>query len=423
MSRRPWKLALDKRAVSVSTICKGRRSASGRNVMTVDRAELREWLEANCPAEMRQPMRGDEDICWGGRHWVFQSPAQKLWLERMSERGLTVPTWPKSYGGAGFTRDEVVVLREEMRRIAARPPLTSFGISMLGPALLKFGNEEQKQEHLTRIARGDIRWCQGYSEPGAGSDLASLRTKCEDVGDHFLVNGQKIWTSYADKADWIFCLVRTDPAAKKQQGISFVLIDMESKGISTKPIVLISGKSPFCETFFDNVEVPKSNLVGTLNRGWDIAKYLLTHERGAISGDGLALFDNEALNKAARAAAKETGGRLADPILRADIARAAIDTFASSATLKRYMAEAAAGGELGARSAILKYDTSELNKRRNELLMSLAGHDGLYFDGNLGPASDLAQRWLRSKGNSIEGGTSEIMLDIVAKRILDLPSE
>jgi acyl-CoA dehydrogenase len=391
--------------------------------MSIDRAEIREWLEANCPPEMRQPVRGDEDICWGGRHWVFQSEAQRLWLERMAARGLTVPTWPKDYGGAGLSRQDAAILREEMSRIGARPPLTSFGISMLGPALLKFGNEEQKRGHLTRIARGEIRWCQGYSEPGAGSDLASLRTKAEDCGDHFLVNGQKIWTSYADKADWIFCLVRTDPSAKKQQGISFILIDMATKGVSTKPIVLISGKSPFCETFFDNVVAPKENLVGVLNRGWDIAKYLLTHERGAISGDGLALFDIEALNKAAAAAAKASGGRLRDPVLRADIARAAIDTFASAATLQRYMEEAAAGGELGARSAVLKYDSSELNKRRLELLMSLAGNEGLTFDGNMGPASDLAQRWLRSKGNSIEGGTSEIMLDIVAKRILELPAE
>jgi acyl-CoA dehydrogenase len=391
--------------------------------MAIDRIELREWLDANCPAEMRQPTRGGEEVCWGGRNWVFQSAAQKIWLERMASRGFTVPTWPKEYGGAGLSPEETAILYEEMRGIGARPPLVSFGISMLGPALLKFGNEEQKRTHLNRIAQGQIRWCQGYSEPGAGSDLASLRTKCEDRGDHFLVNGQKIWTSYADKSDWIFCLVRTDPAAKKQQGISFLLIDMASAGVSTKPIVLISGKSPFCETFFDNVKAPKENLVGALNRGWDVAKYLLTHERSMIGGGGFSLFDNEALNKAARAAAKASGGRLVDPILRADIAKAAIDTYASAATVERYVEEAAAGGELGARSAALKYDGTELNKRRYELIMSLAGHDGLYFDGNLGPASDLAQHWLRSKGNSIEGGTSEIMLDIVAKRILELPSE
>ncbi len=391
--------------------------------MAFDRGELRSWLEASCPAEMRLPARGDEDICWGGRNFVFQSPAQKLWLERMVERGLTVPTWPVDCGGAGYSQTEAAALAGELHRIGARPPLVSFGISMLGPALLKFGTPEQKRLYLNPIARGQIRWCQGYSEPNAGSDLASLRTKCEDRGDHFLVNGQKIWTSYADKADWIFCLVRTDPTAIKQRGISFILIDMASRGVSTRPIALISGKSPFCETFFDNVEVPKANLVGELHRGWDVAKYLLTHEREMIAGGGSNLFDIEALNKAAASAAQRSGGRLADPILRADIARAAVDTYASEATRLRYLDEVDGGLELGARSAVLKFDGTELNKRRNELMMSLAGHDGLYFDGNLGPASDVAQNWLRSKGNSIEGGTSEIMLEIVAKRILELPSE
>jgi acyl-CoA dehydrogenase len=387
--------------------------------MAIDRAEIAAWLEANCPPEMRAPA-GEGDICWGGRRWVFQSDAQRLWLERCAGRGFTVPTWPKEYGGAGFAREDAAILKEEMQRIHARPPLVSFGIWMLGPALLKFGSSEQKATHLPRIARGKIRWCQGYSEPGAGSDLASLRTRAEDRGDHFLVNGQKIWTSYADKADWIFCLVRTDPQAVKQKGISFLLIDMAASGVSTRPIVLISGASPFCETFFDNVPVPKENLVGTLNRGWDVAKYLLTHEREMIAGGG-SLFDIHALDRAA--AAQAAGGKLADPILRAEIARAAIDTYASEATRQRYLAEAANGGEIGARSALLKYDGTELNKRRYELLMSLAGAEGLYFDGNLGPAQDVARGWLRSKGNSIEGGTSEIMLDIVAKRLLELPAD
>jgi alkylation response protein AidB-like acyl-CoA dehydrogenase len=387
--------------------------------MAIDRAELRAWLEACCPPEMRE-LAGEDGICWGGRRWVFQSEAQRMWLERCASRGLTVPTWPKEYGGAGYSREDVGVLRDEMQRIHARPPLVSFGIWMLGPALLKFGSPEQKATHLPRIARGEIRWCQGYSEPGAGSDLASLRTKAEDGGDHFLVNGQKIWTSYADKADWIFCLVRTDPQVIKQKGISFLLVDMASPGVSTRPIVLISGKSPFCETFFDNVAVPKENLVGPLHRGWDVAKYLLTHEREMIAGGG-SLYDLHALDRAAEA--KAEGGKLADPILRAEIARAAIDTYASEATRQRYLAEAANGGEIGARSALLKYNGTELNKRRHELLMSLAGAEGLYFDGNLGPAQDVARGWLRSKGNSIEGGTSEIMLDIVAKRLLELPAD
>ena len=387
--------------------------------MALDRDEIRGWLAANCPAEMRAPTRGDEDICWGGRRWVFQSPAQKLWFERCLARGLTVPTWPKEYGGAGLSRDEAAVLYEEMRALGARAPLTSFGISMLGPALLAFGTPEQKAEHLPRIARGEIRWCQGYSEPGAGSDLASLATKAEDKGDHFLVNGQKIWTSYADKADWIFCLVRTNATAKKQLGISFVLIDMATPGVSTRPILLISGKSPFCETFFDNVPVPKANLVGKLDRGWDVAKYLLTHEREMIAGGGSNLFDSHALDKAAAQAAGQ--GRLTDPILRAKIAEAAVDTYASDATRRRYLDEIADGGELGARSAQLKYDGTELNKRRHELAMGLAGLEGLYFDGNRAPG--VAEGWLRSKGNSIEGGTSEVMLEIVAKRLLELPAE
>jgi acyl-CoA dehydrogenase len=383
--------------------------------MAIDRDEIRAWLEAECPPEMREPTRGDEDVCWGGRNWVFQSPAQKMWFERCLARGFTVPGWPNEYGGAGLTRDEAAVLYDEMRRIGARPPLTSFGISMLGPALLHFGTAEQKAEHLPRIARGEIRWCQGYSEPGAGSDLASLATKAEDKGDHFLVNGQKIWTSYANKADWIFCLVRTNPTAKKQLGISFLLIDMATPGVSTRPIVLISGKSPFCETFFDNVVAPKRNLVGKLDRGWDVAKYLLTHEREMIAGGGSNLFDSHALDKAAAKA-----GRI-DPILRAKIAEAAVDTYASDATRRRYLDEIAAGGELGARSAQLKYDGTELNKRRHELAMALAGQEGLYFDGNRGPG--VAEGWLRSKGNSIEGGTSEVMLDIVSKRLLDLPAD
>ncbi len=250
------------------------------------RAETRTWLEANCPPEMRTPIRSEADVCWGGRNWSFQSDAQKRWLEAMAERGWTVPDWPKDYGGGGLSAGEARVLKEEMQRIGARPPLTSFGISMLGPALLKFGTEEQKRHYLPQIARGEIRWCQGYSEPGAGSDLAGLQTKAEDKGDHWLVNGQKVWTSYADKADWIFCLVRTS-SESKQGGISFLLFDMETPGVSTRPILLISGNSPFCETFFDDVKVPKHQIVGEVNKGWDVAKYLLGHEREMIAGMGL----------------------------------------------------------------------------------------------------------------------------------------
>src|SRR3954468_16090780 len=246
------------------------------------RAESRAWLEANCPAEMRQPMRDESDACWGGRNPVFKNAAQKSWMDAMAARGWTVPDWPTDYGGGGLSPAETKILRQEMARINARSPLTSFGISMLGPALLKYGTEEQKKHYLPQIARGEIRWCQGYSEPGAGSDLAGLQTKCEDKGDHWLINGSKVWTSYADKADWCFCLVRTD-ASKKHEGISFVLIDMASPGVETRPIQLISGESPFCETFFTDVKIPKANLVGRVNGGWEIAKRLLQYERQNIS--------------------------------------------------------------------------------------------------------------------------------------------
>jgi acyl-CoA dehydrogenase len=390
------------------------------------RAETRDWLAENCPASMRRPPAtdaiNDVEACWGGRKWVFTSEDQRQWLERMATRGWTAPTWPRAYGGGGLSREEAKVLSEELARIRARSPLESFGLSMLGPALLKYGNEEQKQSFLPPIVRGEIRWCQGYSEPNAGSDLAGLQTRAEDRGDHFLVNGQKIWTSYADKADWIFCLVRTDFSAPKHQGISFLLFDMASPGVSTKPIRLISGASPFCETFFDNVEVPKHQLVGELNRGWDIAKYLLTHEREMISdlfgvtGAGQATPQEIAVRRLGL-----VGGRLADAGLRNDIARLDADAAAFRLTLARVRDEAKSGLGTGAASSMLKYYGTELNKRRQEILVSIHGADALGWEGDGYHGGALPRAWLRSKGNSIEGGTSEVQLNVIAKRILGLP--
>src|SRR5437868_5316281 len=339
------------------------------------RAETRAWLEANCPPEMRRPVQSEDDMCWGGRNWVFKSDAQRTWLARMAERGWTAPEWPTAYGGGGLSRPHAKVLREEMRALRCRSPLDSFGIWMLGPALLKYGSEAQKQEHLPKIVRGEIRWCQGYSEPNAGSDLASLQTRAEDKGDYFLVNGQKVWTSYADKADWIFCLVRTDPVAGKHDGISFVLFDMASPGVSTRPITLISGKSPFCQTFFDDVRVPKRNLVGVLNKGWEIAKYLLAHERemiGAI-GDRGAVRPLSAL--AAQMMGVDENGMLADPVLRGQIAAFEIDEAAFRLALERVGDLAKAGQGNPAFSSVLKYYGAELNKRRHELMMVAGGAD------------------------------------------------
>ena len=380
--------------------------------LDVFRSETRSWLEANCPPEMREPMRDESDACWGGRNPVFKNEAQKIWMERMAERGWTVPDWPVEYGGGGLSAAETKILKQEMARIGARNPLMSFGISMLGPALLKYGSEEQKKRFLTEIARGEIRWCQGYSEPNAGSDLAALQTKCEDKGDHWLVNGQKVWTSYADKADWIFCLVRTDPQAPKHQGISFLLFDMASPGVSTKPILLISGYSPFCETFFDDVKVPKDQLVGELNKGWDVAKYLLGHEREMISGMGLG-GEKAALGKAV--------GPIEDPLLRAEIAAFDVDALAFAAMSERFIDQLKAGEAHPAMPSMMKYAGTELNKRRHELIMAAGGSDALEWDSERSKGGKAARDWLRTKANSIEGGTSEIQLGIVAKHILRLP--
>ena len=379
------------------------------------RGELRGWLEDNCPPEMRDGKRDADSICWGGKNWVFQSDAQKQWLERSASKGLTVPTWPVEYGGAGYSRDQEKILQEEMGRIGARAPLQSFGIWMLGPALLHFGTEEQKRHYLPPISRGEIRWCQGYSEPGSGSDLASLQTRCEDKGDHWLVNGQKVWTSYADQADWIFALVRTDRDAPKHKGITFILIDMATPGVTTSPIRLISGSSPFCETFFEDVKVPKEQVVGELNRGWDVAKYLLTHERQMISGGAGGLLGSSRALGAVLAEESEGG---MDPVLRAEATRFEVDALAAMLTLERYKDQAEAGQGVGDASAMLKYVGTELNKRRFELMMSSGGSDALEWNGAAGsrPAD-----WLRTKANSIEGGTSEIMLGIVSRRILGLP--
>jgi acyl-CoA dehydrogenase len=384
------------------------------------RRETRAWLEANCPAQMRQPVVSEYDICWGGRRFKFQSEAQRRWMQTMGERGWTVPTWPKVYGGGGLSKEEAAVLTAEMRALGCRPPLSSFGIWMLGPALLAHGTEEQKLEHLPRIARGEIRWCQGYSEPNAGSDLASLATKAELHDDHLLINGQKIWTSYADEADWIFCLVRTS-TAKKHTGISFVLFDMESPGVTTRPIVLISGKSPFCETFFDNVRVPRANVVGELNAGWTIAKYLLTHEREMIGGIGERANVKPLGEFAAGAVGLDASGRLSEATLRAQIARFEIDEAAFRLLMQATGDRARQGAGNPAMSSALKFYGAELNKRRWELMASAAGADGLEWEGERSRDGTVARTWLRSKGNSIEGGTSEIQLNVVAKRILGLP--
>lgn len=388
------------------------------------RKETREWLEENCPESMRTPMPEDETV-WGGRNATFKNPDSKVWLERMAEKGWTCPTWPKEYGGGGLSHEESRILQQELSRINARQPLVSFGISMLGPVLLEYGTEEQKQEHIPPIVRGEIRWCQGYSEPGAGSDLAGLQARAALEGDEFIVNGQKVWTSYANYADWMFCLVRTDSDVPKHQGISFILFDMESPGVSTRPIKLISGQSPFCETFLEDVRVPRKNLLGEMNEGWTIAKKLLQHERTMISGMGSRgrTAPERSMENLAKRYAGEQNGRIVEASLRDEITRHKMNGEAFSLTVRRAGEEAKSGRAPGDASSMFKYYGTEHNKKRFETMLNILGSQSLGWEGDGFEDFELStcHEWLRSKGNSIEGGTSEVQLNVIAKRVLGLP--
>lgn len=387
------------------------------------RLETRQWLETRCPASLRTPM-SEREVVWGGRNATFPSADAQRWLQAMGERGWTAPTWPRSYGGGGLTAEQNAVLQEELRRIKARPALYSFGLWMFGPVLLEFGNEEQKQRFLPPIVRGETRWCQGYSEPGAGSDLASLATRCEDHGDHFLINGQKIWTSYANLADWMFCLVRTDTRTK-HGGISFLVFDMRTAGVETRPIRLISGDSPFCETFLTDVRVPKDQLIGPLNGGWEIAKRLLMHERTNISAEAFGNAAGLDLIETARQFVGLREGVLANTDLRARIARHRMrdEAFRLAVQQARTGHGRSSSAATSALASSFKVAAASLNQERCELLLECLGHEGLGWEGE-GFSTDAlraTRHWLRSKGNSIEGGTTEINLNVIAKRVLGLP--
>ncbi|MCB9736456.1 MAG: acyl-CoA dehydrogenase family protein [Deltaproteobacteria bacterium] len=390
------------------------------------RADTRAWLEDNAPASLRGRPGDMFHGTWGGRRGDFESDDHRVWLERMAARGWTAPTWPAEYGGGGLSRKEAAVLAEELKRLKLPAPLIGFGLVMIGPTLLQFGTEAQKRQHLPGIIKGEIRWCQGYSEPGSGSDLASLQTSAVRDGEQYVINGQKIWTSYAEKSDWIFCLVRTDPGARKQEGISFILVDMASPGVTTKPIKLISGASPFCEVFFDDVRAEARDVIGGVNAGWTVAKALLQHERtmvGEVFARSVLGGQQELLALARAAGLGPPEGSLEAPLVRDRIAQSAMDERAFMLTVQRLQDNARAGQPPGPESSILKVYGTELNQRRRQLAVEIAGADGLgwsgdaYDDGALG----LTRDWLRSRGNTIEGGTSEIQLNIIAKRVLGLP--
>lgn len=385
---------------------------------TVDfRAEAQAWLEQAFPKVLagRAPKLGEGDP---------PDPAFSDWKAAICAKGWATPTWPRAYGGGGLTVAQARILREEMKRVGAWNPIAwGMGVRMLGPTLLEFGDEAQKLSHIPRIARGETRWCQGYSEPNAGSDLASLQTRAEDHGDHFRVTGQKLWTSGAQYADWCFCLVRTDPS-RKHDGISFLLIDMKSPGIEVRPIQLISGRSPFCETFFTDVAVPKANLVGPLNGGWTVGKRLLQYERQRNEDAPARATEVQPIEAMAKAyLGVDAAGRLADHDLRSRLIRHTMDRQAFNLTMQRTIAEATSSGP-SATTSILKNVSSVLSQERAELLVEIMGGQGLGWAGTAFESRELdcVKEWLSGKATTIFAGSYEIQNNIIAKRILGLPT-
>ncbi|HEX5262209.1 MAG TPA: acyl-CoA dehydrogenase family protein [Phenylobacterium sp.] len=379
------------------------------------RTEAREWLEANFPKSLANQQTamipGDENLTADG----------KLWKQRMADKGWGAPTWPTEYGGGGLTGAQARVLLQEMARIGAENPVAGMGTSMFGPTLLEYGTEEQKRRHIPPIVRGELRWCQGYSEPGAGSDLASLQTKCVDKGDHWQIDGSKIWTSGAQYADWCFCLVRTD-TSKKHEGISFVLINMRQPGVETRPIKLIAGNSPFCETFFTAARAEKDDMVGPLNGGWTIGKRLLQHERSG-QGGGRMMAGANVVDLAKKYVGLDDKGRIADPDLRTRVAKHMMDARAHGLTLQRAAEEAKGNINPSATTSVMKNSGTWIGQEKAELTLEIMGHQGLGWEGDefSRDEREAVRTWLSGKATTIFGGSQEIQSNIVSKRILGLP--
>jgi alkylation response protein AidB-like acyl-CoA dehydrogenase len=384
------------------------------------RSEVRDWLAANFPKSLAH-----QDNAMSAIDGPSDPSAEEAaWQKAVGDKGWGVPTWPKQYGGGGLERDQVRVLQEEMARIGAWNPIGGMGVMMFGPTLLEYGSEAQKQEHIPKIARGEVRWCQGYSEPGAGSDLASLQMFAEDKGDHYLVNGQKTWTSGGQWADKCFALVRTDKT-QKHAGISFLLIDMDAEGVEVKPIRLISGASPFCETFFTNVKVPKENLVGQEGQGWAIGTRLLQHERSSLSGGGGSagrMMAGKPVSALAKEYRGEVEGKIADSDLRMRIVRHEMDTRAFMLTLRRAALDAKSNQGPSAATSIMKNVGARITQDKAELGIEIMGMNGVGWEGEGFSEAELSQTrtWLWGKAVSIYGGSTEIQNNVIAKRILGM---
>ena len=385
------------------------------------RQEARDWLADNCPQSMRQGAVHFEDA-----YEVYQTEDAHLWRDRAASKGWTAPVWPTQYGGGGLDKAQAQILGEEMTRIKALPPATGMGLAMIGPTLLEFGTDEQKQRHIPKIVTGEAQWCQGYSEPGAGSDLAGLQTKAVLEGDQFILNGQKIWTSGAQHANWMFALVRTDPNAPKHEGISFVLLPMDQPGVTVKPIKLISGSSPFCETFFDNAVAQRADLVGELNKGWTVGKRLLQYERNGATRRAPKKSKptmNVYASIAKQYAGEDSNGRIADAGARDEVLTQVIQERALALTTQRVIAESQSTGAPGAATSIFKLVGSTLAKQGSQLKSTLRGTAGLGWEGNEFSEDELesTRGWLRDHAVTIYGGTNEVQQNIIAKRVLGLP--
>jgi len=380
--------------------------------------ETRQWLADHCP----ESIRGSGISYAGGSKEMIDNADFNTWFGHCVKRGYTVPAWPTIYGGAGLSVEEAKILTEEMRSIKAPLPLVGMGTAMIGPTLLELGDDDQKARHLPKIASGEIRWCQGYSEPGAGSDLASLQTKAVVDGDDYIVNGSKIWTSGAELADWIFCLVRTDAKASKHEGISFILFSMDAPGVTVKPIELIAGSSPFCETFFDNVRALRADRIGAENRGWSIAKRLLQHERLSIGGPSTPDPSNR-LSNIAKEYIGEVNNRISDLSLRDSIINYEMSSRAFKLTAQRSAQENAKGESITFATSMFKYYSTELTCSEDELKLKVMGTASLGWEGDPFSSREIAttRRWLFDKALTIAGGSSEVQLNIIAKRVLGLP--
>lgn len=383
------------------------------------RGQARAWLDANFPKSLSDKggmmaaegaQSGDTDL--------------KAWRSAIGEKGWATPTWPTEYGGGGLTPQQARVLGQEMAKIGAFNPLTfGMGITMIGPTIMDYGTAEQKAKHLPLIIKGEVQWCVGYSEPGAGSDLASLQTRCEDAGDHWKINGSKVWTSGAQHSEWCGALVRTDPSAKKHEGISFLLLDMKQPGVETRPIKLISGSSPFCETFFTDSVAPKDAILGQINVGWTVGKRLLQHERASQTGAGGMGRPTPLEDIAKEYVGVDGEGRIADLDLRSRVTQHLMDSKVHGLTLARAVAESKGASGATNSASILKNSATNVSQARAELMLEMMGSQGLGWDGDAFKPEELeaVSAWLWGKAMSIYGGSAEIQNNIISKRILNLP--